>query len=80
MSGGRGRDREQRAAAPRVRRGHPTAVRQSIREIDWPADRLLVIGADSAGRLLEVVVIEPDSDLPAVMHAMRLRPKFYRYL
>jgi len=42
-------------------------------------DRVLVIGADSAGRLLEVVVLDPDDD-PVAIHAMPLRPKFYRYL
>jgi len=42
-------------------------------------DRVLVIGADSAGRLLEVVVLDPDDD-PVAIRAMPLRPKFYRYL
>lgn len=40
---------------------------------------MLVIGADAAGRLLEVVVLDPDED-PVVIHAMPLRPKLYRYL
>jgi hypothetical protein len=42
-------------------------------------DRVLVIGADTAGRLLEVVVLDPYGE-PVAIHAMPLRPKFYRYL
>ncbi|MFI2295566.1 hypothetical protein [Isoptericola sp. NPDC019571] len=40
----------------------------------------LVIGADRSGQLLELVVVDRDGDDPRVIHAMRLRPKFYRYL
>jgi hypothetical protein len=40
---------------------------------------LLVIGADTTGRLLEVVVLDPD-DEPVVIHAMPLRSKFYDLL
>jgi hypothetical protein len=39
----------------------------------------LIIGADRAGRLLEIVVLDPDDD-PVVIHAMPLRQKFYDYL
>lgn len=42
-------------------------------------DRVLLIGADHEGRLLEVVVLDPDDD-PVTIHADVLRPKFYRYL
>ena len=42
-------------------------------------DQLLVIGAAHDGTLLEVVVLDPDED-PVLIHAMRLRQKFYRYL
>lgn len=42
-------------------------------------DRLLVIGADRTGRLLEVVILDPDDD-PIVIHAMPLRPTFYGLL
>jgi hypothetical protein len=43
--------------------------------------RDLVIGADRAGQLLEVVVLDDDPDeQPIVIHAMALRPKFHRYL
>jgi hypothetical protein len=43
------------------------------------AGRLLVIGPDTSGRLLEVVVV-PADDPQRVVHADVLRPKFYDYL
>lgn len=39
-------------------------------------DRLLVIGPDPAGNLLELVAV-PASGPTQVIHADRLRPKFY---
>lgn len=42
-------------------------------------DRVLVIGADTTGRLIEVVVLDPHEE-PVAIHAMPLRAKFYRYL
>ena len=42
-------------------------------------DRLLVIGADTSGRLLELVVLDPNEDA-VVIHAMPLRRKFYDLL
>jgi len=41
---------------------------------------LLVIGADNAGRLLELVIADPETDEARVIHAMPLRPKFFHYL
>jgi len=55
------------------------AVSVPLRVVRQGDDRVLVIGADTAGRLLEVVVLDPD-DEPVAIHAMALRPKFYRYL
>jgi len=56
------------------------AVRNPLRVV--PGDgRDLVIGPDRAGRLLEVVVLDDDAGKePVVIHAMRLRSKFYEYL
>lgn len=54
------------------------AIQVPFREIQQ-GDRLLIIGADRTGRLLEIVVLDPD-DEPTVIHAMPLREKFYRYL
>lgn len=42
-------------------------------------DRLLVIGPDTTGALLELVAV-PADEPTRVIHADRLRPKFYDYL
>lgn len=43
--------------------------------------RVLVIGTDRTGRLLEIVVLDDDPDEePVIIHAMTLRPKFHHYL
>lgn len=54
------------------------AARNALRAVS-EGDRLLLIGADRNGTLLEIVVLDPDGDAVAI-HAMPLRPKFYRYL
>jgi hypothetical protein len=56
------------------------AVRVPVRRVmSADSDRVLIIGADRTGRLLEVVVLDPETD-PCVIHAMPLRRKFYAYL
>lgn len=55
------------------------AAAMAIREVTQDVDRVLIIGADRSGRLLEVVVLDPDTE-PTAIHAMELRPTFYRYL
>ena len=58
------------------------AVRWALRRAfqgDQPT-RVLFIGTDRAGRLLEVVVLDPDTDDAVAIHAMPLREKFYRFL
>jgi len=42
-------------------------------------DRYLVLGADRAGNLLEVVVLVTD-EVQIAIHAMPMRPKFRRLL
>lgn len=42
-------------------------------------ERLLVIGPDSHGRLLELVAV-PSGTPTRIIHADLLRPKFYDYL
>jgi hypothetical protein len=54
------------------------AVRYAIRVVGQ-SDRDLYIGADRAGRLLEVVVLDDDGQ-PVAIHAMPLRPKFHEHL
>lgn len=54
------------------------AVRNAIRVVSQ-GDRDLYIGADRAGRLLEVVVLDDDGE-PVAIHAMALRRTFYKLL
>jgi len=58
------------------------AIENAIRLIEFEYDgevRLLIIGADRTGRLLEIVAVPAGSPV-SVIHADRLRPKFYDYL
>ena len=49
-------------------------------EYDYDGDeRLLVIGPDRHGRLLEIVAV-PATEPTRIIHADALRPKFYDYL
>lgn len=48
-------------------------------EPDSDPPRVLVIGPDRAGNLLEVIWLEL-ADMVLVIHAMRLRPSFYDLL
>jgi hypothetical protein len=57
-----------------------TALEVPMRHVWQGENLLLVIGADSTARLLEVVVADPETSDERVIHAMSLRPKFYRYL
>lgn len=54
------------------------AAQNAVAEIGQ-TDRILLIGAAHDGTLLEVVVLDPDTE-PVLIHAMKLRPKFHRYL
>jgi hypothetical protein len=54
------------------------AARNAITAVNQ-GDRLLLIGAAHDGTLLEIGVLDPDTD-PAIIHAMRLREKLYPYL
>lgn len=56
------------------------AVRHAIRSRELDENTTLLIGADSAGRLLEVVVADLDTDRARIIHAMTLRASFYRFL
>jgi uncharacterized DUF497 family protein len=55
---------------------------QAIRLVEYEyqgEDRLLVIGPDRHGRLLELVAV-PARTPTTIIHADQLRPKFYDYL
>lgn len=54
------------------------AVRNVIRVLNQ-GDRDLYIGAGTTGKLLEVIVLDDDG-APVAIHAMALRPKFYKQL
>jgi hypothetical protein len=57
------------------------AIRHPMRTLEQDEDRTLFIGADRAGRLLEVVVLDDDpAEEPLIIHAMPLRPKFHELL
>jgi hypothetical protein len=56
------------------------AVAQSMRVVrQGSVDRVLIIGPDRVGALLELVVLDPDTE-PVIIHAMALRAKFHRFL
>jgi uncharacterized DUF497 family protein len=56
------------------------ALRQPMAQLDGDEGRTLVLGPDRAGRLLELVVMDRDSEAARVIHAMPMRSKFRRYL
>jgi hypothetical protein len=54
-----------------------------VRDVDadrWPPMRLLYVGPDRAGRLLEVIVIVRDDGVELAIHAMEMRPKYQTLL
>ena len=58
------------------------AYENAIRMVEYEydgEDRVLVIGADRTGRLLEPVAV-PLGEPNRIIHADALRPKFYEYL
>lgn len=60
------------------------AVDHPIVSVDLEPDadppKLLVIGPDSSGNLLEVIVLLLADDRPLAIHAMKLRRQFYELL
>lgn len=56
------------------------AVRNAIRKIDMDEDLTMLIGPAHNGTPLEIGVLDLGGDDPVVIHAMRLRTKFYLYL
>jgi hypothetical protein len=57
------------------------AASHAFRQIQNPTgEGVLLIGADYTGRLLEIVVLDLDTEDETAIHADALRPKFYRYL
>lgn len=58
--------------------GH--AARTAVRRIVMDEDLTMLIGPASDGALLEIGVLDVEGDDPVIIHAMLLRPKFYRIL
>jgi len=60
--------------------GHAWTNAIRLVEYDYEGeDRLLVIGPDRHGRMLELVAV-PVGEPTRIIHADRLRPKFFDYL
>lgn len=55
------------------------AAANYLREVWLDDDRSLFLGPDQSGRLLEIVVMNPDGD-PTIIHADYMRPKFLKFL
>jgi len=53
------------------------AVRTAIRKIDMDDDLTMLIGPARDGTPLEIGVLDLNGEDPVVIHATRLRPKFY---
>lgn len=56
------------------------AVRTAIRKIDMDDDLTMLIGPAHYGAPLEIGVLDLGGEDPVVIHAMRLRAKFYPYI
>ena len=56
------------------------AVRNAMRWVEMDDELTMLIGAATDGALLEIGVLAIDGDDPVAIHAMPLRPKFYRFL
>ncbi len=56
------------------------AVRTAVCRVAMDEDLTMLIGPASDGALLEIGVLDIDGDDPVIIHAMALRPKFYRFL
>jgi hypothetical protein len=53
------------------------AVRIAIRKIDMDDDLTMLIGPARDGTPLEIGVLDLNGEDPVIIHAMRLRPRFY---
>ena len=69
---------ETRIDAADIEHAWTNAIRLVEYEYDGE-DRLLVIGPDQHGRMLELVAV-PATQPTRIIHADRLRPKFFDYL
>ena len=56
------------------------AVANAISRVEMDDDLIMMIGSSESGILLEVGVLGYGGDDPVIIHAMRLRPTFFRFL
>lgn len=56
------------------------AVRNAAHQIDMDDDLTMLLGPARDGTALEIGVLDIEGDDPVIIHAMRLRAKFYRFL
>jgi hypothetical protein len=56
------------------------SIRNATHKINMDEDLTMLIGPARDGTPLEIGVLGLDSADPVVIHAMPLRPKFYRFL
>ncbi len=56
------------------------AVRNATRRVDLDDDLSMLIEPPADGSMLEIGILDIEGDDPVVIHAMVLRPKFYRFL
>jgi hypothetical protein len=56
------------------------AARNATRKVDMDGDLTMLIGPMRDGSLLEIGVLDLGGDDPVVIHAMRLRRKFYQFV
>jgi hypothetical protein len=74
-----------RMGRPAYKHGVPEAdiwhaVRNATRRVIMDDNLTMLIGPGLDGSMLEVGVLDIESDDAVVIHAMALRPKFYRFL
>jgi hypothetical protein len=56
------------------------ALSNAVRRVPGADDVVMLIGPARDGSPLEVGVLGPGGDDPVVIHAMPLRPRFYKFL
>ena len=61
---------------------HAFAQLMAVVDLDSESNppKILMVGPDQAGNLIELIALVLADDELLVIHAMRLRPVFYRYL
>jgi hypothetical protein len=55
------------------------ALKMAFRIVEIEPALILIIGPDPTGQLLELIVADPDGD-SRILHAMKLRTRFFGYL